>query len=196
MTGALKNYHNVNDALPDRIVVFRDGVADGQLETVHEHEVKQLLECFMRVGQDYTYVYMSLSYKQLDCQALHKAKLSVVEILQVFLWLLMYMFSQAKCSSLSVVLLAVKNKQKLVDTAENNTAVTPSLPQYSLTTSAICKLWSTAGSTEQDGNLRKPRFRTCWSSYLECSVEHSPLQFTLFTYFQTSSKTHFYFSFY
>jgi len=41
--------------LPDRIVVFRDGVGDGQLETVHEHEVRQLLECFKRVGEEYQY---------------------------------------------------------------------------------------------------------------------------------------------
>jgi len=53
LLGALKNYYRVNGALPDRIIVFRDGVGDGQLETVHEHEVKQLLECFSCVGQDY-----------------------------------------------------------------------------------------------------------------------------------------------
>jgi len=41
--------------MPDRIIVFRDGVGDGQLETVHEHEVRQLLECFKRAGEDYTY---------------------------------------------------------------------------------------------------------------------------------------------
>ena len=48
MIGALKNYYQVNGVLPERIIVFRDGVGDGQLETVHEHEVKQLLECFKR----------------------------------------------------------------------------------------------------------------------------------------------------
>jgi len=55
--GALKNYYRVNNILPDRIIVFRDGVGDGQLETVHEHEVRQLLECFSRVGEDYKYDY-------------------------------------------------------------------------------------------------------------------------------------------
>jgi len=56
VSGALKNFYRVNNVLPDRIVVFRDGVGDGQLETVHEHEVKQLLECFKRVGEEYKYV--------------------------------------------------------------------------------------------------------------------------------------------
>jgi len=51
----LKNYYRVNGILPERIIVFRDGVGDGQLETVHEHEVKQLLDCFSHVGEEYQY---------------------------------------------------------------------------------------------------------------------------------------------
>lgn len=58
--GALKNYYRINNMLPDRIIVFRDGVGDGQLETVHEHEVRQLLECFKRVGEDYQYDVLSI----------------------------------------------------------------------------------------------------------------------------------------
>ena len=30
MTAALKNYHEVNGRLPERIIVYRDGVGDGQ----------------------------------------------------------------------------------------------------------------------------------------------------------------------
>jgi len=60
VSGALKNYYRVNSTLPDRIIVFRDGVGDGQLETVHEHEVRQLLECFKRVGEEYKYVTVTL----------------------------------------------------------------------------------------------------------------------------------------
>jgi len=55
VAGALKNYYRLNQMLPDRIIVFRDGVGDGQLETVHEHEVRQLLECFKRIGEEYQY---------------------------------------------------------------------------------------------------------------------------------------------
>ena len=43
--------------LPERVIVFRDGVGDGQLETVHHHEVRQLTECFQAMGADYRYVY-------------------------------------------------------------------------------------------------------------------------------------------
>jgi len=54
MAGAMKNYYKINNMLPERIIVFRDGVGDGQLETVHEHEVRQLLECFKQIGEDYS----------------------------------------------------------------------------------------------------------------------------------------------
>ncbi|XP_028415241.1 piwi-like protein 1 [Dendronephthya gigantea] len=50
VTGALRKYNEVNKTLPDRIIVFRDGVGDGQLAAVFEHEVKQFMECFKTVG--------------------------------------------------------------------------------------------------------------------------------------------------
>lgn len=54
LRGALEKYHEVNSVLPERIIVFRDGVGDGQLRAVYEHEVPQLNECFKRSGgQDY-----------------------------------------------------------------------------------------------------------------------------------------------
>lgn len=54
IVGALEKYHEVNGVLPERIIVFRDGVGDGQLRAVFEHEVPQLNECFKRSGgQDY-----------------------------------------------------------------------------------------------------------------------------------------------
>lgn len=52
----MKNFYQVNGVLPDRIVMFRDGVGDGQLETVHKQEVGQVLECFKHVGEQYKYV--------------------------------------------------------------------------------------------------------------------------------------------
>ena len=39
--------------LPDKIIVYRDGVGDGQLPIVQTYEVKQLQECFPLLGQDY-----------------------------------------------------------------------------------------------------------------------------------------------
>nr|XP_020027809.1 piwi-like protein 4 [Castor canadensis] len=43
MTGALKKWYKHNHDLPARILVYRDGVGDGQLRAVIEYEVPQLL---------------------------------------------------------------------------------------------------------------------------------------------------------
>lgn len=50
---ALKHYKRVNGRLPATIVVYRDGVGDGQLETVHSFEVTQLRECIKSMEADY-----------------------------------------------------------------------------------------------------------------------------------------------
>lgn len=41
----------INHRLPDRIIVFRDGVGDGQMATVRDYEVAQLEQCFQSVGE-------------------------------------------------------------------------------------------------------------------------------------------------
>lgn len=41
--GALNRWHRHNRGLPARVVVYRDGVGDGQLQTLLEYEVPQLL---------------------------------------------------------------------------------------------------------------------------------------------------------
>jgi len=41
MTGALKKYREINGHDPDRIIVYRDGVGDGQIYDVKDHEVPQ-----------------------------------------------------------------------------------------------------------------------------------------------------------
>ncbi|XP_045413056.1 piwi-like protein 4 [Lemur catta] len=43
MTGALNKWYKYNHDLPARIIVYRDGVGDGQLKTLVEYEVPQLL---------------------------------------------------------------------------------------------------------------------------------------------------------
>lgn len=43
----------VNHVFPDKIVVFRDGVGDGQLNVVGGHEVDQLKTCFKQFGDNY-----------------------------------------------------------------------------------------------------------------------------------------------
>ncbi|KAK3727509.1 hypothetical protein QZH41_018372 [Actinostola sp. cb2023] len=53
LTASLKKYHEVNNTLPQRIVVFRDGVGDGQLKIVSGYEVEQISECFALFGEAY-----------------------------------------------------------------------------------------------------------------------------------------------
>jgi aubergine-like protein len=43
---SLRKYKEVNNFLPEKIFVFRDGVSEGQLPMVNEHEVSQLRSCF------------------------------------------------------------------------------------------------------------------------------------------------------
>uniref|UniRef100_A0A9L0KIE8 Piwi like RNA-mediated silencing 4 n=1 Tax=Equus asinus TaxID=9793 RepID=A0A9L0KIE8_EQUAS len=43
MTGALNRWYKYNHGLPARIIVYRDGAGDGQLKTLIEYEVPQLL---------------------------------------------------------------------------------------------------------------------------------------------------------
>jgi len=54
LIGALKNYQQVNGALPQRVMIYRDGVGDGQLPAIVEHEVPQILDCFKSIGSDYS----------------------------------------------------------------------------------------------------------------------------------------------
>lgn len=53
---ALKEYLKCNSCLPSRIIVYRDGVGDGQLHSVASFEVQQILDSIKALGQDYTWV--------------------------------------------------------------------------------------------------------------------------------------------
>ncbi|KAJ8005780.1 hypothetical protein DPEC_G00121440 [Dallia pectoralis] len=46
LLAALQKYYEVNHSFPEKIVVYRDGVSEGQLKTVELYEVPQLLKCF------------------------------------------------------------------------------------------------------------------------------------------------------
>ncbi|TRY98701.1 hypothetical protein DNTS_018328 [Danionella cerebrum] len=46
LLAALQKYYEVNHAFPEKIVVYRDGVSDGQLNTVEHYEIPQVLKCF------------------------------------------------------------------------------------------------------------------------------------------------------
>lgn len=51
--GALKAYLKFNKCLPSRIIVYRDGVGDGQLHSIVNYEVSQIMEAIQSIGQDY-----------------------------------------------------------------------------------------------------------------------------------------------
>lgn len=43
----------MNSCLPDRIVVYRDGVGDGQMHVVEQYEVPQMTSCFAMLASNY-----------------------------------------------------------------------------------------------------------------------------------------------
>jgi len=53
LTNGLRKYYDDNHELPEKIIVFRDGVGDGQLDVLADHEVKQLQRCFLSFGAEY-----------------------------------------------------------------------------------------------------------------------------------------------
>ncbi|XP_076853988.1 piwi-like protein 2 isoform X2 [Brachyhypopomus gauderio] len=46
LLAALQKYYEVNHTFPEKIVIYRDGVSDGQLKTVEHYEIPQILKCF------------------------------------------------------------------------------------------------------------------------------------------------------
>ncbi|KAK2142285.1 hypothetical protein LSH36_977g02059 [Paralvinella palmiformis] len=50
---SLRRWHEANHTLPERIIIFRDGVGEGDLAVVGGYEVEQLRTCFPAVGESY-----------------------------------------------------------------------------------------------------------------------------------------------
>ncbi|XP_026899848.2 piwi-like protein 1 isoform X5 [Acinonyx jubatus] len=53
LQAALRAWNSCNEYMPSRIVVYRDGVGDGQLKTLVNYEVPQFLDCLRSVGRGY-----------------------------------------------------------------------------------------------------------------------------------------------
>lgn len=53
LSGALKAYLKYNKCLPSRIIVYRDGVGDGQLHSVVNYEVAQITQAIQSMGEGY-----------------------------------------------------------------------------------------------------------------------------------------------
>lgn len=43
----------MNGTFPKRIIIFRDGVGDGQLKTVRDFELPQFVRLFSRISSEY-----------------------------------------------------------------------------------------------------------------------------------------------
>jgi len=50
MTKALRKYMELNNTFPERIIMYRDGVGDGQILHVKETEIEAIKSCFKAVG--------------------------------------------------------------------------------------------------------------------------------------------------
>ncbi|EMP36151.1 Piwi-like protein 4 [Chelonia mydas] len=61
MKGAISKWHKYNCELPARIIVYRDGVADGQLKMVVDYEVPQLLSVLTELTTNYRYDFYLIS---------------------------------------------------------------------------------------------------------------------------------------
>jgi len=64
ITKALRKYNEINGNLPARIIMYRDGVGDGQINYVIEHEIAAIMSCLSAAGlpEDqvkFTYVIVS-----------------------------------------------------------------------------------------------------------------------------------------
>ncbi|XP_038059144.1 piwi-like protein 1 [Patiria miniata] len=53
MQAALRKYAEINKTLPDRVIIYRDGVGDGQLPAVVEHELPQIIDTFKTLGTNW-----------------------------------------------------------------------------------------------------------------------------------------------
>ena len=57
---ALRKYREHNGSLPGRIIMFRDGVGDGQIEYVRNSEIKEVKAAFQDQGDmKFTYIIVS-----------------------------------------------------------------------------------------------------------------------------------------
>ncbi|CAG2118607.1 unnamed protein product, partial [Medioppia subpectinata] len=62
IVACLKKFYEVNNSLPQRIFVYRDGVSDGQLHTVYNFEVQQLMNSVLDFGKAFNNYEPQVSY--------------------------------------------------------------------------------------------------------------------------------------
>ena len=55
LKASCEHYFKVNQAFPEKIIIYRDGVSDGQLTMVLEHEIPQIVKAFPLIDNNYKY---------------------------------------------------------------------------------------------------------------------------------------------
>lgn len=50
---ACEHYYKVNNAYPEKLIIYRDGISDGQLSMVKEHEIPQIEKAFSMLDANY-----------------------------------------------------------------------------------------------------------------------------------------------
>jgi len=62
---ALRKYNDVNKCLPTRIIMYRDGVGEGQLDFIINHEIKAIKSCIDQAGltEDLKFTYIVVNKK-------------------------------------------------------------------------------------------------------------------------------------
>ncbi|KAM9391772.1 piwi-like protein 1 [Pholidichthys leucotaenia] len=79
LMAALKEYYRLNHELPLTIVVYRDGVGDGQLLSVVNYEVAQIHNAIRAIGRDYTpRLGVVVVKKRINCRFFARGKNEVV----------------------------------------------------------------------------------------------------------------------
>ena len=70
MSECLKAFHKEQKCLPNKVIVYRDGVGDGQFDVVASHQCPQIYESFHRAGgQEYKAKMAYIVVKEKDqCQ--------------------------------------------------------------------------------------------------------------------------------
>jgi len=76
---ALRKYNELNGNLPSRVIIYRDGVGEGQIQYVIDHEVSAILKCMAQAGLQedqikFTYIIVN---KKINTRIMSRVKGSV-----------------------------------------------------------------------------------------------------------------------
>jgi aubergine-like protein len=50
---SLEHYYKINGTYPAKLIIYRDGVSDGQLSLVKEYEIPQIYKAFDLISTEY-----------------------------------------------------------------------------------------------------------------------------------------------